>query len=340
MMTFKMVKSAQAWDDFVTSQPSANFLQAWAWGDMQVNNQTVFRRGGYQAKQLVAVYVARLENARRARHLTIAGGPLLDWSKPALVKATLADIKQLAQQTGAVFVRLRPQLEASPQTLKLFKSLNLVRSPMHLSVEQAGILDLRMSDEAISAGMSQSLRRKLRSAQQAGVEVAATSSLSAAKTFCQIHHQHARQQGYTAFHSQFLLEQFKAFAKYKQVVIYTAKDQGELLAMNMIFFYGSEAAYHYGVSTPLAARLSAAPLLHLAAIEEARQRSLSRYNFWGIVPADQPGHRFYGVSQFKRSFGIEELNYLPAHDLVLKPMSYGFNWLIETVRRRRRRLLR
>ena len=71
----------------------------------------------------------------------------------------------------------------------------------------------------------------------------------------------------------------------------------------------------------------------MQAMRDARERGIKRYNFWGIVAEDDTKHRFYGVSVFKRGFGVDELKYLPAHDLVLKPGTYLKTWLIETLRR-------
>ena len=76
----------------------------------------------------------------------------------------------------------------------------------------------------------------------------------------------------------------------------------------------------------------------MQAMRDARQRGIGRYNFWGIVDEDDTKHRFYGVSVFKRGFGVDELRYTPAHDLVLRPVSYLKTWLIETLRRRLRKV--
>ena len=101
-----------------------------------------------------------------------------------------------------------------------------------------------------------------------------------------------------------------------------------------MIFYGNEASYHYGVSSELGTKLSGAPLLHMQAMRDARERGIGRYNFWGIVDEEDTKHRFYGVSQFKRGFGVTELKYLPAHDLVLKPLTYQKTKFIEDIRRK------
>ena len=137
-----------------------------------------------------------------------------------------------------------------------------------------------------------------------------------------------------AFSEDFLKKQFEAFARNDEVVMYTAKKDGEILAQNFMIFYGPEASYHYGVSSELGTKYSAAPLLHIEAMREARKRGCLRYNLWGIVGLEERKHRFYGVSEFKRSFGCEELKYTPAHDLILLPIKYQITKIVETARKK------
>ena len=135
-----------------------------------------------------------------------------------------------------------------------------------------------------------------------------------------------------------MTKQFAAFAKHDEAVLYTAKLGDEILAQNFMIFYGNEASYHYGVSTELGTKYSGAPLLHMAAMRDARERGIKRYNLWGIVEEDETWHRFYGVSQFKRGFGVTEFKYVPAHDLILQPGKYRITKFIEDIRRKKRHL--
>ena len=203
-----------------------------------------------------------------------------------------------------------------------------------MSVEYAGILDLKKTEEEILAGASQGFRRKLRKAEKVGIEIKAETSDEAIKEFCKLEKKHAERQKYVAFSGDFLKKQFEAFREGDEILIYTARYEKEILAMNFMVFYGPEASYHYGVSSELGTKYSAAPLLHLAAMEEARKRGCIRYNLWGIVGLEEKSHRFYGVSEFKRSFGCEELKYTPAHDLILKPFAYQKTKLVETARKK------
>jgi len=322
------------WDKFVTSHDDANFLQSWAWGDFhQARNKTVVRRVVLDNDdKIVAAYVGQVETAKRGTYMAIAGGPIMDWSNKKLRDAVFNDIKEQAEKNKCVFVRIRPQIVENDKNRALFKQLGLKPAPMYLSVEYAGILDISKSEEEILAGASQGLRRKIRKAQKNDITVTTSTDPKDIRTFYKIQLETAARQKFVEFSEDFLRKQFEAFAKYDEVKLYTAKLGDEILAQNFMIFYGNEASYHYGVSTDLGTKYSGAPLLHMQAMRDARERGIKRYNFWGITAEDDTKHRFYGVSQFKRSFGVEELIYLHAHDLVIKPAQYKLTYLLEKTR--------
>lgn len=325
----------EEWDKFVTSHPEANFLQSWDYYEFyRSRGNHVVRRLARLDGEIVAAYAGVVEDAKRGRHLAIAGGPILDWENRSLVQQIFRDMGEQGRRENCVFVRVRPQLERSPHSFKLMRELGLRPAPMYLSVEFAGILDLEKSEEEIMQGMRQRLRRALRKAAKNGITVEKSTDPRDIHEFYQIELQTAGRHNFVAFSEDFLTKQFAAFAKHGEAVLYTAKYQGEILAQNFMIFYGNEASYHYGVSSELGTKLSGAPLLHVEAMRDARERGIKRYNFWGIVELDEVKHRFYGVSCFKRGFGVEELKYTPAHDLVLKPARYAVTKLIETARKK------
>ena len=322
------------WDDFVTSHEEANFLQAWAWGEFHLSrNKKIVRRIVLDDKDKpVAAYVGEIETAKRGKYMAIAGGPIMDWSDKKIVRAVFKDIKEQGQANNCVFIRVRPQLKASKKAEKLFQDLGLQPAPYYLSVELAGVLDLNQSEDEIKKNAATRIRRALNKAKKEGVTVETSVDPKDIKKFYKIQLETASRHNFYAFSEDFLEKQFAAFAKNGQVKLYIAKHNNKILAENFMIFYGNEASYHYGVSSEAGTKISSAPLLHFTAMEDARKQGIKRYNFWGITGVDETKHRFYGVSQFKRGFGVVELQYLHAHDMVLKPLAYKLNWLVETLR--------
>jgi len=328
-------ENRESWDRFVKARPEANFLQSWDFYEFhRARGKKVVRKMAVVGREIVGVYAGVVETAKRGTYLAIAGGPLVDWNDKEAVLTIFEDIRAEGKRNNCVFVRIRPQLELSEGSLRLMRDLGLKRAPMYLSVEYAGILNLEKSEEEILAGASQGFRRKLRKAEKAGIEISESSDPEIVKSFYELEVSHAKRQGFVAFSEDFLKKQFEAFSEHDEVLMYTAKKDGEILAQNFMIFYGPEASYHYGVSSELGTKYSAAPLLHLAAMREARKRGCLRYNLWGIVGKEETNHRFYGVSEFKRSFGCEELKYTPAHDMILKPTKYGVTKIVEMARKK------
>lgn len=323
------------WDEFITSHKEANFLQSWDFYEFhKARGKQIVRRTFEKNGKIVAAYAGVIETAKRGKYMAIAGGPIMDWSDKKIVDQVFSDIREQGKLFKCDFVRVRPQLPLSDDSLEIMKEHGLKPAPMYLSVEYAGILDLTKSEEEILAGASQGFRRKLRKANKNEIEITADTSDEAINEFCRLEKLHAERQKYVAFSASFLKKQFEAFREGNEVIIYTAKKDGETLAQNFMIFYGNEASYHYGVSSELGTKYSAAPLLHMEAMKEARKRGIGRYNLWGIVGIDEKTHRFYGVSEFKRSFGCEELKYTPAHDLVLRPSRYLITKAVEKTRKK------
>lgn len=335
--TVKTVENQSEWDKFVTAHQDANFLQSWDFYEFYLSRGfDIVRRGIYDENdQLVGVYAGEVEPAKRGRHLAVAGGPIFDWSNPEVKKLIFDDMELQAKKLKCTFVRVRPQLQNTPENAKTFQQLGFRKAPMYLSVEFAGVLNLENSEEEILKNMRQRLRRALRKAEKNQITIEKTSDPKAIHDFYQIELQTAKRHDFYAFSEDFLTKQFAAFAKNDEAVLYIAKLNGEILAENFMIFYGNEASYHYGVSSELGTKYSGAPLLHMEAMRDARKRGIKRYNFWGIVDENDTKHRFYGVSVFKRGFGVEELKYLEARDLVLDKISYYTKTLpIETLRRK------
>ena len=336
------------WDKFVTSHQESNFLQSWDFYEFHKNRgEEIVRRIAIKDGKIVGAYAGEVEHAKRGRHMAIAGGPILDWDDKKLVEAIFNDIKKQGEKLNCVFVRVRPQCENTDKNAAIFHENGLKKAPMYLSVEYAGVLDLNKTEEEIMVGMRQRLRRALRKAAKNNIIVEKSTDPKDIHTFYEIQLQTAKRHDFYAFSEDFLTKQFEAFAPNGEAVLYTAKISDEkkkelgaegesnILAQNFMIFYGNEASYHYGVSSELGTKLSGAPLLHMEAMRDARERGIKRYNFWGIVGENETSHRFYGVSVFKRGFGVDELKYLPAHDLILKKFPYYTKtWLIETVRKK------
>jgi lipid II:glycine glycyltransferase (peptidoglycan interpeptide bridge formation enzyme) len=338
-ITVSIIENEKIWEDFLENHPEANFLQSWYWGEFhEALGQKIHRTGFYRLGKLVGVMLAIAEDARRGRYITVPGGPIIDWEDSALVQAFVEEIRKISKAEKCIFARIRPQLEKTDFSKKIFKQHGFIKAPMHLHAEYTSQLDITKSEEELLAAMRKNTRYEIKKALNMKIKITSTDDSSAIKNFYKLQLDTAKRQNFVPFNYKFLLEQFKVFSKVKKVSLYSATFEKKLLAQAFVIFYGQEAVYHYGASTLYGRKYPGAYLLQWEAIKEAKIRGLKRYNFWGIVSESQRKHRFYGVSVFKRGFGGSDLEYLPAQDLVIDKYRYLPIYLLETIRKKVRRL--
>ncbi len=332
------VEGVKVWEDFLSKHPEANFLQSSFWGEFnEVIKHPSHRIGLFKGSEMVGAMLGVVEPAKRGRYLTVPGGPIIDWHDEELVSAAVRAMKDLAAREKCAFVRVRSQLVQDDFSKDLFKKHGFRPAQMHMHAELTLQLDITGELSAIQQNFRKNTRYELKQAKKKGVVITSTTDPDAIKKFYELQLETARRHNFVPYPYQYLHEQFKVFAKAGKAVLYSAHTKdSKLIAQAFVIFYNAEAAYHYGASTQLGRSEPGAYALQWEAIQEAKRRGMSRYNFWGIVGEDETEHRFYGVSVFKRGFRGEAIQYLHAHDLVINKAKYLPNFTVEYIRKRRR----
>lgn len=333
----KLIENKKEWEDFLSTREEANFLQSWYWGEFHKNlGQDIIRTGFYKNNKLIGVMLSIVEDAKRGRHLIIPGGPIIDWKDEEIVNAFVREIKKIAYLNDCAFIRIRPQLLSDDFSKNLFKDLGFSQAPMHLHAQLTSQIDITKTEDEILANMRKNTRYEIRKAEKENIKITTSVDPKDIRKFYNLQVETSVRQKFVPFSYDYLHEQFKVFAENNFTLLYSAYHGTTLLAQAFIIFYGNEAVYHYGTGTEEGRRYPGAYLIQWEAIREAKKRGLKRYNLWGV--ANNPKHRFYGLSIFKRGFGGEDVEYLPAQDLVINYPKYIINLAIEKLRKLRRRV--
>ena len=337
-LNFLHITQKDKWEQEVVLFKKANFLQSWNWGMFQESmGKVVTRLLVQENEKTIALAQLVRETAKRGTYLSIAGGPLMDWSNTEIVSQVFNEIKKIAKEQKAIFIRFRPQDIDSISLRATVKNFGAVASQMHLTADLTLQLDLQDSEEEILKQMRKNTRYSIRKTDKEGIKIVFSKDKKDIKTFFNHQNELAKRHGFVPFSYKFLFNQFSSFVDDDQVVlIHSFKDE-KLLSSAFIIFYNDEAVYHYGISTPDNSRLPGSYACQWAAIKEAKKRGCKKYNFWGIAPEEEKGHRFAGVSLFKRGFGGEEIHYLPSHDLPLSAKYYLIS-SFEFLRKKARKL--
>ncbi len=322
----------EIWSKILAKYPEANFLQSPEWAKV---NELVGHKPLIEHDELRWWCLMIVKNAKRGRYLEVPGGPLVDWQDRSAVSAVFQKIQDVARAENCVFVRLRPQLRIEQQ--ELLSGLNLRKAPMHLHAEHTVILDLTKSEDELLAEMRRQTRYDVRRSAKLGMTVTYDNTPELFAEFHQVQTQTATRQHFYAPDLTMLEAERTAFGD--DARIYVAKsDADEPVAYGLFLINGSEADYFEAASTDLHLKLPGAYALQWQAIRDFKAMGLQRYNLWGIAPPGQPEHRYAKVTTFKKGFGGEVVEFIPAQDLVIKPGRYQINLLIETIRRKVRKL--
>lgn len=322
------------WKEVVKKYPEANFLQSPSYKKMNeiLGNKVIQEHFGGQGH---AVMVVR--NAKRGKYLEVPCGPLTDWHDVKKIQGIISKIQEIAKTEKCVFVRIRPQLVKTTENLALLQSLGLKKSPMHLAAEHTVMINLGKSKEDLLADMRRQTRYEVRRADKLGIRVENGNSEEIFKEFHKIQVETAKRQNFVPPNLKTLLAEKEAFAD--NATIYTAVTaEGEKIAYGLVIHEGKEGDYYEAASTPLNRKLPGAYALLWQAMRDLKNQGYERFNLWGIAPADQPNHRYAGVTTFKTGFGGEIIEYVPAHDLVISKIGYLKDLVVETTRKKRRHL--
>lgn len=348
------------WSEVLAKFPEANFLQSPEYGEMNSRLGCRVRTFDFQGRGW-ALGIVR--DAKRGRYLEMPCGPLIDWRDAGLVREAIPEIFAAAREEKCVFVRMRPQLLATEENLKILEGAGLKKSPMHLAAEHTVMIDLNLSEEELLSKMRRQTRYEVRRAGKLGISVSVSREEAAFREFYEVQGQTAKRQGFVPPSLEVLMAEREAFRE--NIAIYKAEISAEKLpeagiiappevpqtevnsdsnsgayaiAYGMIIRGGREADYYEAASTELHRKLPGAYALLWQAILDAKRDGYERFNLWGIAPAGQPNHRYAGVTTFKTGFPGEVVEFVPAHDLVVSKGRYLADFAFETLRKKRRHL--
>lgn len=341
------------WNLVLEKYPEANFLQSPAWGKVnslvghkviveynlldELSDQAFAKtKTKAQASEAPHYWCQMIvKNAKRGRYLEVPGGPLLDWNDDVTKKLVFEKIRTVAEREKCVFVRLRPQLRVEQQAA--LQGLGLKKAPMHLHAEHTVILDLRKSEDELLSEMRRQTRYEVRRAAKLGLTVEYSNDEALFREFHAVQAETAARQHFVPPSLSMLLAEREAFGSSARLYVARTGD-GEPVAYGLILLAGGEAEYFEAASTDLNHKLPGAYALQWQVIRDLKQLGIQRYNLWGIAPPDQPEHRYAKVTTFKKGFGGEVVEFVPAQDLIIKKARYQLDYLVETARRKKRKL--
>jgi lipid II:glycine glycyltransferase (peptidoglycan interpeptide bridge formation enzyme) len=182
------IADRDTWNATLAQLPYAHVLQTWEWGEFKAfTTGWIPQRIAYMNQGLVAGMAQVL--TRRVGPLSVMyvpKGPALDYANPALRVAVLESLKRHAQENGAIFLKIDPDVTtgvgvpgeycsyedpAGLQVLSEWQQAGLHYSHDQIQFPNSVVIDLRRTDDELLAAMKQKTRYNVRLAEKRGVTI-------------------------------------------------------------------------------------------------------------------------------------------------------------------------
>lgn len=371
-MEIKEIQNRGIWEKFLETCEEKSFLDSWEWGEFQrKEGNFIWRLAAYSGTIVIGCALVIKIKAKRGVFLFIPHGPIIapSFKKEAgdIIRDLTKKIKEIAVYEKADFIRISPIFERNKENTDIFLKIGYKQAPIHMHPEITWVLDISPDIEEIFKGMRKTTRYLIKQAQKnSEIKISKSKDISGLKHFFDVYKETVERHNFSPFSMEYLKNQFSSFSKYDEIMIFNGEYRGETIASAIIVFWQGTAYYHHGASSSKYNnnKVPVSYLLQWEAINEAKNRGCSLYNFWGITPISasekiaissqiknsknqnyenlvlrslDKKHPWYGLSLFKIGFGGYAREYVKTQDMRLS-LKYYFNFLLETARRIKRRL--
>jgi lipid II:glycine glycyltransferase (peptidoglycan interpeptide bridge formation enzyme) len=325
------ITNRDEWNTLAAGLPGAHILQSWEWGAFK-------SRWGWSAERLVwdggraaAQVLTRRGLRGLVRIMYVPRGPLLDWADQALAAHVLADLEAKAAQSGAIQIKIDPDLPLArgPYQAEIEHAPGVAAratlvargwqfSPTPVQFRNTVVLDLTPNEEALLAGFKQKTRYNIRLAAKKGVTLRAGRAADLDLLY-RLYAETAARDGFLIRPQAYYLDIWRTLLEIGHAQPLIAEVDGEPVSALMLFVFGQTAWYFYGMSTGQQRDKMPNHLLQWEAIRWAKAHACTRYDLWG-APEDFAEHdSLWGVWRFKEGFNGQVSHGLGAWDYAPRP---------------------
>jgi len=315
------VTDPEAWNAFVEAAPYHAFPQLWEWGEVRA-------MGGWRPVRIAvgpSLEAAPVAGAQLLlRRLPLLGwhlayaprGPIGQLDDPIVREALIHALRAVGRAERIATVRADPEARLDSP----FGAAALQppwRAAPKVQPPTTRVIDLRVGEEALRAGLKRKHRQYVNKAERAGIEIERFDGSTppevigqALADFNRIYRLTADRAGFVARQAFYYERVWSIFAPTGRVRLSFATRDGERVVTLFHFTCGDRAVESYGGMTDPGAEARANYLLKFAAIRDFANEGFAVYDMWGLATG--------GIRQFKEGFGGEEITYVGARDLALR----------------------
>ena len=337
----------EKWNELISELPRPHLLQTAQWANAKqpfgwlAHYRTWTDANGklLAAAQILQRRISLPFADKSISMLYVPKGPILhDWGDAELRRKVIADLQDFARSLGAFFIKIDPDvsygtgLPGQPDAhedargtdfVADLKAANWRFSNEQVQMRNTMLIDLRKSEAQLLAAMKQKTRYNLRLAERKGVKVRRGDP----DDFPQLYKMYAEtsvRDGFVIRSEAYYRAVWDNFYEAGLMIPLIAEVEGKTIAGLMLFVFGKQAWYLYGMSRDLFREWMPNYLLQWEAIKASQAAGCEIYDLWGAPDEFNEGDPMWGVYRFKQGLGAYEARHIGAWDLPLQPSLYYF----------------
>ena len=330
-MTVRFASAAEIadWDTHVTANPlGGSFLQSSAFAETKKHfgwtpRYLVFDGPGVSSYNLVLEKSFPL----LGRFWYLVKGP--DAASAHDIPAICTALRAfLAHSKLRVFlIKIEPDLIDSAGARSVLQSAGLVRAFNLMPNDHTVLLDLSPEETQLLRNLPSRGRNAIRRAMREGVEVSRMELTdSAMRSMYELMSGTIAAKGTAEIRSYDYYRKFwTEFAARGQGQLYSVFEDGQPAVGAFVINYGRKGTYKDGGSVARRSRYGDSHLVQWTAINDARAKGVTVYDFCGTPPSDRlkdVSHPHYGLGLFKTSFNKKVTDFVGCWDLPVGPVRY------------------
>jgi len=301
------------WDEHQTDL-SAHFLQGRGWALFQ---QALGKKLYYAAGTHWS-WIAIHETNRFGSRLYTPYGPTA--SSPASLAKALAALVECANDLDVDFVRIEPQ---APGAKKVLRQLHAKHAHRDMQPKNTLIKDLNRPDDELLAEMMSTNRRLFRRAAAAGFTFKQSHDPADVALFLDMIHQVAARTGIQPLPDEYFTTMAKTLFPLKAASLFIAEHNGTPVSTSIILEDAHTRYYAHAASAESARKLQPSVYLVGHMIFDAKSQGKQHFDYYGVAPPHASRtHKWAGFSQFKRSFGGREVEYVGTWEIPIRRTRY------------------
>lgn len=287
------------------------------------------------------------------KYFYVPRGPIISCSmKHETCNKKIQELIDLAKKEKAGWIRIEP---IDSRILDLIgKNLRVVKAPHEMQPKETLIIDISKNEEEILAGMKSKTRYNIKLAQKKGVlvfnschpELVSGSDLNSEmpkqvrhdkdfyiKEFLRLNRMMSERQGIVTHEESYYRKMFEVLPE-SMIKLYVAEYDNQIIAANIVIFYGDTAYYLHGASDDKYKNVMAPHLLQWCQIQDARKAGCKKYDFCGVKVNNKKGRSWEGITKFKLGFSpnTAPIEFPGCYDIIVSPIRYKAYRIIQKVK--------